>query len=88
LLDTISNLPFPINAGISDTRCRAISSNGLQSVRNNISATELENTIHFWDTPESKYKRFECIKPPYKHILQIVNGSNHILHRIELLEQS
>ena len=88
LLDTISNLPFPLNAGISDTRCRAISYKNFKSVRNNSSATELENTVHFWDTPESKYRRFECIKPPYKHILQMENGSNHILHRIELLEQS
>jgi hypothetical protein len=88
LLDAISALPFPMNAGISDTRCRQISFRTFHSVRKNISATETESTIDFWNTADSEYQRFECVKPPYRHILQIENGTDHILHRIELLEQS
>lgn len=88
VLDAISALPFPMNSGISDVRCRQISFRTFNSVRRNISVTEVEGTNGFWNTDESGYQRFECIKPPYKHILQMENGSDHILHRIELLEQS
>lgn len=88
LLDAISALPFPINAGLSDTRCRKISFETLSSMKKTISSTELASNPHFWETWESQYEIFECIKPPYKHILQVESGTDHVLHRIELLEQS
>jgi hypothetical protein len=88
VLDAISALPFPMNAGISDTRCRTISFQILNSIKKNISSTELTSASRFWDTVESEYQVFECIKPPYKHILQIETDTKRILHRIELLEQS
>jgi hypothetical protein len=88
VLDAISALPFPMTADISDTRCRTISFQTLNSVKKNISSTELTSASHFWDTVESEYEVFECIKPPYKHILQVETDGKHILHRIELLKQS
>ena len=88
LLDAISAIPIPMNADISDTRCRPISFQTLNNLKKNISSTELRSASRFWDTVESEYQVFECIKPPYKHILQVDTDSKHILHRIELLEQS
>jgi len=88
LLDTISALPFPMNSNISDTRCRKISFQTLNAMKKNINVTEIESAARFWDTAESQYQVFECIKPPFKHTLQVESGSRHILHRIELLKQS
>jgi hypothetical protein len=88
LLDTISSLPFPMNSNVSDTRCRLVSFQALSTMKKNISVTEIENAARFWNTAESRYQIFECIKPPFKHTLQVEGGSRHILHRIELLEQS
>ena len=88
VLDAISALPFPMDSNISDTRCRQISFQDLTSVGKKISATEDQSTRDFWDAGEKKYQRFECIKSPYRHILQFENGSDRVLHRIELMEQS
>ena len=88
LLEEISSLPFPMNSSLSDTRCRKISFQTFNGLRKNISTTELESVPRFWNTDKSGYQRFECIKPPYKHTLQLQSGTNHVLHRIELLEQS
>jgi hypothetical protein len=88
LLNTISALPFRMNDTKADTRCHPISVADLEAIKENLQPQELENTSFFWNTDHSKVKVFECIKPPYKHILQIESGSNHILHRIELQEHS
>lgn len=88
LLNAISALPFPMNSNVSDTHCRKISFQLLSILKKNISATEIERAPRFWDTAEAQYQIFECIKPPYKHTLQVESGSHHVLHRIELLEQS
>ncbi len=88
LLEEISSLPFPMNSNLSDTRCRLISLQSLNTLKKNISTAELESAYRFWDTNGSDYRIFECIKPPYKHILQLESGTNHVLHRIELLEES
>jgi hypothetical protein len=88
LLEEISSLPFPMNSRRSDTQCRLLSFETFKTIRKDISTAELENTAHFWDTDEASYQIFECIKPPYKHILQLERGTDHVLHRIELLEET
>lgn len=88
LLNAISALPFPMNANISDTRCRMISFQTFNTLKKTISNTELESLPRFWNAAESRYQVFECIKPPYRHILQFENGSQHVLHRVELLAVS
>lgn len=88
LLEAISSLPFPMTSNLSDTRCRSISFQDFVAKKKNISTTELESSTRFWNTLEADYQIFECIKSPYKHILQLEKGTNHVLHRIELMGQS
>lgn len=88
LLEAISSLPFPMNSSLSDTRCRSISFQDFVARKKNISSTELETAPRFWNINEADYQIFECIKSPYRHILQLEHGSDHVLHRIELLEES
>ena len=85
LLETISELPFPMNSNVSDTRCRQIPLQTLTLQKQNISAVELERASHFWQPSGMDYEVFECIKAPFRHTLRIAKNSNQILHRIELL---
>jgi hypothetical protein len=85
LLDTISTLPFSMNANKADTRCHFISPEQIDVMRQDLLPGEFENTTFFWDVNRSHLKIFECIKPPYRHTIQMSENSNRILHRIELL---
>jgi hypothetical protein len=85
LVNTISNLPFSMDAAKADTRCHSISFQELDVIRQNLQPYEFENTTSFWNVDRSNLKVFECIKPPFRHTIQMTDGSNRILHRIELL---
>jgi hypothetical protein len=85
LVNTISNLPFSMDAAKADTRCHPISLQQIDVIRQNLLPGELENTTFFWNVDRSHLKVFECIKPPYRHTIQMSENSNRILHRIELL---
>jgi hypothetical protein len=85
LLKTISTLPFSMNAAKADTRCNPISFQQIEVMREHLLPGELENTTFFWEINQSQLKIFECIKPPYRHTIQMKENSNLILHRIELL---
>jgi hypothetical protein len=85
LLNTISSLPFSIDVTKADTRCHLISLHQIDILRQNLLPGEFENTTFFWNVDRSHMKVFECIKPPYRHTIQMSEGSNRILHRIELL---
>jgi len=88
LLETISTLPFPLHAKYSDIICHRISTADLDMIRRGLSKIELESVPAFWDADLSNAEIFECVKPPFRHTLQIAKASNRILHRIELLEGS
>ena len=85
LLSTISTLPFSMNANKADTRCHLISLDQIAVMRQDLLPGELENTTFFWDVDRSHLKVYECVKPPYRHTIQMSENSNRILHRIELL---
>lgn len=85
LLNTISSLPFSMDATMADTQCHPISLQQIDVRRQNLLPGELENTTFFWDVDRSHMKVFECIKPPYRHTIQVSENSDRILHRIELL---
>jgi hypothetical protein len=87
LLETISELPFPMNSNLSDTHCRQISLQALLTQRETVSAIELESASHFWQAIEADHEIFECIKAPFRHTLQVAKNGNLVLHRIELLGQ-
>ena len=85
LLNTISSLPFSMDANKADTRCHLISLEQIDVMRQDLLPGEFENTTFFWDVDRSHLKVYECIKPPYRHTIQMSENSNRILHRIELL---
>ena len=85
LLKTIAALPFSMDATMADTRCHFISQEELDMIRKNLQPNEFENTPFFWDADRATLDVFECIKPPFRHTIQVSKNSNHILHRIELL---
>jgi hypothetical protein len=88
VLDAISELPFPMNANRSDTRCRPIPFQDLNFIQKTISPVELQSASDFWSPERSKEEVFECIKPPFRHIIITAPNSLLVRHRIELLAQS
>ena len=85
LLKTISALPFHMDATKADTQCYSISIQDLEIIKQKLQPQELENTAFFWNVDQSAVTIFECIKPPFRHTIQVTENSRHILHRIELL---
>jgi len=85
LLNTISTLPFSMNATKADIRCYQISLEQIDALRRDLLPGEFENTTFFWNVDRSRWKVYECIKPPYRHTIQVSENSNRVLHRIELL---
>jgi hypothetical protein len=86
VLSTLSELPFSMHATAADTRCRKISIQEMKAVRQRISPAELEND--FWDVNQSTVETYECVKPPFRHILQIPTNSNQVFHLIEFFGYS
>jgi hypothetical protein len=85
LLKTISALPFHMDAAKADTQCYRISTEELGIIKQKLQPQELENTLFFWNVNHSALTIFECIKPPFRHTIQMTENSRRILHRIELL---
>jgi len=83
LLNTISSLPFSMNVVVADTTCYRIPFEALEMIRQNLQGGELQNTAFFWNSNRSDVEVYECLKPPYRHIIQIPKNSNRILHRVE-----
>lgn len=88
VLDAISELPFPMNANLSDTRCRPIPFQELNIIQKTIPSAELQGASDFWSSERSNEEVFECIKPPFRHIIITAPNSLLVRHRIELLAQS
>src|SRR5688572_29333541 len=70
LLNTISALPFRMDATKADAQCHLISFQELDVIRQNLQPYEFENTTSFWNVDRSNMKVFECIKPPFRHTIQ------------------
>jgi hypothetical protein len=85
LLKVLSELPFTMGVSSADTTCRQISPREIGSIRRRISTTELEGSSFFWNVDNGNVEVFECLKPPFRHIVQISNNSKKVLHRIEFL---
>ena len=85
LLNTISTLPFSMDANKADTSCHLISTEQIDVMQQDLLPGEFENTPFFWNVDRSHLKVYECIKPPYRHTIQMSENSNRILHRIELI---
>ncbi len=85
VLRVISHLPFTKYSVFSDTNCRRISFNDLNTVREKISETEYENSLSFWNADPGSIEVYECIKSPLRHTLLFDSKSNHVTHRIEVL---
>lgn len=88
LLATIAELPFTIQGVVADTRCHPLSFEEMIIQKQNLSPTEVSSAEFFWITDPTSVELFECVKPPFRHTLQVVKNSNRILHRIEFLGHS
>src|SRR5688500_11266598 len=75
LLKVLSELPFTMDVSSADTTCRQISSMEIDSIRRRISDTELQGSSFFWDADSVNAEVFECLKPPFRHIVQISSNS-------------
>jgi hypothetical protein len=85
LLKVLSALPFSLGTTVADTTCHSISHQELTALREKLSPIEFENASFFWRANPVNAEIFECIKPPYRHIIQVSSNSTRILHRIEFL---
>ena len=83
LLKLMDALPISLNATIADTRCYQISIEDFNVVRRGLQPDEFQNTTSFWQAGETDVEVFQCIKPPYRHLIQITKNSNRIIHRVE-----
>ena len=83
LLQTISSLPIPINAEIADVSCQRISFQEIDMMRKGLRVEEFESTASFWNAAGTDVEIYQCLKPPYRHIIRVSKNSNRILHRVE-----
>jgi hypothetical protein len=84
LLKTLSELPFSIGVLAADTTCREISARELDLLQRSISLFEFENSSLFW-ADNGNVEVFECLKPPFRHIVKFRKDSKTVLHRIEFM---
>ena len=59
LLNTISTLPFSMDANKADTRCHSISLEQIDVIQQNLLPGEFENTTFFWNVDRSRLKVYE-----------------------------
>jgi hypothetical protein len=83
VLQVLSELPFPIDISIADSTCKQISLGEMGSLSQHLSRTEVDGTSSFWNVSHN-VEVFECIKPPFRHIVQI-SPTKKVLHRIEFI---
>jgi hypothetical protein len=84
VLETISRLPFSLNASRADTLCLRMDYRYLEFMKAEMSPVELENAPAFW-TAGDDFEVYECNKYPYLHTVLINRKSNKVLHRVALL---
>ena len=85
LLTTLSSLPFALNVVVADTTCYRLDSKELALIRQQIASSEYNAATAFWNTDFTNVEVYECLKPPYRHTVQISKNSNRIFHRIEFV---
>lgn len=85
VINTISQLSFPIHASFADTTCRPLGFALMELIRNQISLIERETTENFWTVDQKNFNVYECIKGSFRHTLQISKTSTRIFHRIEFM---
>jgi hypothetical protein len=85
LFKTLSELPFSMNGVMADTRCQSSTFHEFDLLRQNLTLAEYESESFFWDVDRSEVEVFECLKPPFRHTIQVTKKTNRIFHRIQFL---
>jgi hypothetical protein len=85
LLKVMATLPIAINARVADTRCYEISFEDFETFQGLLQPGEFQNAMSFWEADRSDLQVYQCIKPPFRHIIQMSKNSKRILHRIEFM---
>ena len=83
LFETLSDLPFSVHGGMADTRCQSTTFYEFNLLRQNLTLAEYESESFFWDIDGSEVAIFECLKPPFRHTIQVTKKNNRIFHRIQ-----
>ncbi len=85
VLQAIGNVPFSIHSTLADTTCRKVTNESLEMLKSMVSMEEVDMGISFWEAGAHETEVYECLKPPFKHILIINRASTRIRHRIEYI---
>jgi hypothetical protein len=85
VLRVIGNVPFSKHSTLADTTCRRVANESIQILKSIVSMEEQEMGISFWEASAHETEVYECLKPPFKHILIINRDSPRIRHRIEYI---
>jgi hypothetical protein len=70
---------------MADTRCHLTTSHELGMLRKTLTLAEFESESFFWQADLSQVEIFECLKPPFRHTIQITRKTGQIHHRIQFL---
>ncbi len=83
VLRTLSMIPVPFSDVPADTTYRQILHTELNTFVAGLSAYEKEEFPDFVNAASSGLDAYECIKPPFRHIVLINRTDNSVLHRVE-----
>jgi hypothetical protein len=82
LLRAMALLPVQIGSHVADTTYRQIAFSDLHKIRNDAHGVEIENAASFWQTSEDNFEAFECLKPPFRHVILVSKSSDQVFHRV------
>ena len=83
VLRTLALLPVSFASTRADTTCRAMQLEELNDFIANLSTGEYEQFPDFVQASSSGFDAYECLKPPFRHIVLISRNDNTVLHRVD-----
>ena len=83
VLRTLSMIPVPFSDVLADTTYRRIPHLELNTFVAGLSAFEKDEFPDFVNAASSGVDAYECIKPPFRHIVLISRTDNSVFHRVE-----
>jgi len=83
VLRTLSLIPVPLTDAPADATYRKIQRPELNSFVASLSGFEKQEFPEFIQAASSNVDAYECIKPPFRHVVLISHTDNSVLHRVE-----
>jgi hypothetical protein len=85
LLDTISLLPFKKGNDDVNTFCNDISLEDVEDIKKATPMDEVWDAASFWSIDHSGFHSYQCVKPPFIHLLLVDPQTNKVYHRVETI---